>query len=239
MAIDEKYVTLLSSLPVHGALFSEKKTPLSRISLNQRLKQLQPEHQAILKNIEETFNWDKLPLSLTNTLFITTHKKLKLPLSEDVQVLLDDKINLRTVIGALRYRHYRSSESDRESDRESNGKAKSLSGNWTNSRLKSRIENHWSEPTFKLETVYPWLQEALDLIKQERILALEKLILKSAWELIDSHQDYQPFSFKSVIIYVLKWNIVDRWTRYDSYTAIQRYQHIIKNSKPDLSGVMN
>lgn len=229
MSIDERYVTLLSSLPAHGALFSEKKTPLSRISLNQRLKQLQPEDLAILKSIEETFNWDKLPLSLTSEVFINTNKKLKLKLSQDVQILLDDKINLRTVIGALRYRHYHSNDA---------GKAESLSGNWTNSRLKSRIEIHWSEPAFKLETLYPWLIEAVDLIKQEKILALETLVLKSAWELINSHQDFQPFSFKSVIIYVLKWNIVDRWTRYGSSQAVQRYQNLIQNSKPDLSGVM-
>lgn len=229
MAIDERYVTLLSSLPAHGALFSEKKTPLSRIALNQRLKQLQPEHLKILKGIEETFNWDKLPLSLADDLFITANKKLKQKLSHDIQILLDDKINLRTVVGALRYRHYHSNGT---------GKAEVLNGNWTNSRLKSCIENHWSEPTFKLEGIYTWLPEASDLIKQEKILALEALILKNAWKLISSHQDCQPFSFKSVIIYVLKWNIIDRWTRYDSYTAIQRYQHIIQNSKPDLSGVM-
>jgi hypothetical protein len=232
MAIDESYVTLLSSLPAHGALFSEKKTPLSRISLNQRLKQLKPEHQIILKDIEETFNWDKLPLSLTTDMFLSANKKLKSQLNHDVQELLADKINLRTVIGALRYRHYHSNKGSE------NSHAASLSGNWTSSRLKSRIEDHWSEPTFKLETIYPWLPEAIDLIKQEKILALETLILKSAWELINRHQDNQPFSFKSVIIYVLKWNIVDRLTRYDSSQAVQRYQSLIQNSKPDLSGVM-
>lgn len=234
MAIDERYLTLMSSLPGHGVLFSEKKTPISRISLNQKLKQLEARDRKILIDIEALLNWDKLPLSLSNEDLVRANKKFMPALTRDVRPLIEDKINFRSVIGALRYRH----KQELQSFSPETLNIEALAGPWTTSRLKSRIENHWTDPTFTLEGLYPWLPECLELIKQNKVLALEKLVLKKSWELIQHHQDYQHFSFKSVVIYVLKWNIVDRWTRYNALYAQQRYLNLIQDSQPDLSGVI-
>jgi len=223
MAIDDRYLTLISSLPAHGVLFAENKTPLSRLALNQKLKQLEAKDQKMLVAIEAILQWDKLPLTETDQQLTQKTKQLLPELPKDLQQLVLDKVDLRTVVGAMRYRQY---SPDKE-----------LTGQWSISRHRQQIENHWREADFRLSRVYPWLSEAVELVGDNQIYKLEKLLLKSAWQLLNSHKDHQPFSFKSLVIYVLKWNIVERWARYNAEQARDRFQLLVKQNKPDLSGV--
>lgn len=224
MAIDDRYLTLISSLPAHVELFSAQRTPISKLALNQRLKQLHENDKKTLAEIEAVLQWDRLPLSLNNQTLVININRLLPKLDHNLQQLVRDKVDLRTVIGALRYRQH--------------NEGQVLTGPWTNSRFKHQIENYWQDPVFRLGRVYPWLAEAAELLQQQEIYKLEKLLLTSAWKLIGSHNDHQPFSFQAIVIYVLKWNIINRWSQYDSEHAVDRFKKMIQDKKPDLSGVL-
>ena len=218
----DQYLTLLSGLPANISLFSAKKTPVSRLKLEQKLKTLEPHHRQLLTDIEGVLQWGYLSPQMkheqgkANALHPVKRIKNVLESVKDKQLntLVRDKLDFRTLVGALRHRH--------------DDPATPLSGNWTISRFKQNIENNWQEPYFRLEYARPWLVEAKQYIDNDEPLLLEKLLLQTAWQHLSRPPQAQQFSFYSVVIYVLKWNIVERWTRYDGDAAGQRFQQLIQ-----------
>lgn len=227
----DQYLTLLSGLPANISLFSAKKTPVSRIKLEQKLTTLEPHHRQLLSNIESVLQWGYLSPQMkhdqnkANALQPVERIKKVLAEVKDRQLntLVRDKLDFRSLVGALRHRH--------------DDPATVLSGDWTVSRFKQNIENNWQEPYFRLEHACPWLPQAKQHIDNDEPLLLEKLLLQTAWQHLSRPPSAsstssagsagQEFSFYAVVIYVLKWNIVERWTRYDSEAASLRFQQLI------------
>ena len=70
------------------------------------------------------------------------------------------------------------------------------------------------------------LIEADRLMKQEDTVALERLLLEQAALGLDRRAGEHLFDFEAVVIYVLKWNIIDRWVRYNAEAAARRFQDL-------------
>lgn len=218
----DQYLTLLSGLPANISLFSAKKTPVSRLKLEQKLKTLDPSHRRLLADIEGVLQWGYLSAAMKHEASrsdaIAPVKKIKQVLAsiqdKELNTLVRDKIDFRTLVGALRKRN--------------DNPTLSLQGNWTVSRFKQPIENNWQEPYFRLEHARPWLVEAKQHIDNDEPLALEKLLLQTAWKHLSRPAAAREYGFYAVVIYVLKWNIVERWTRYNEEAASQRFQELIQ-----------
>lgn len=232
----DQYLTLLSGLPANISLFSAKKTPVSRLKLEQKLVTLEPQHQRLLTDIESVLQWGYLSPQMKHDQNkanapqpVQRIKKVLAAVTDpSLNTLVRDKLDFRSLVGALRHRH--------------DDPANVLSGNWTVSRFKHNIETHWQEPYFRLEHACPWLVQAKQYIENDEPLLLEKLLLKTAWQHLSRPPcgavvgaAGQEFSFYAVVIYVLKWNIVERWTRYDSKAASQRFQQLIQSGLSSLS----
>ena len=56
---EQRYVTLMASLPYHGRLFGARQTPLSRFQLDKRLAWLEPHDAEMLARIEGILRWSK------------------------------------------------------------------------------------------------------------------------------------------------------------------------------------
>jgi len=218
----DQYLSLLAGLPAHLSLFSANKPPVSRLTLEQRLKALEPHHRFLLSEIEGILQWGYFSPEMTHefnadgSLLPVEKIKAVLAAIEDhaLQTLVRDKIDFRTLVGALRQRHQDVHNRPQ--------------GQWTVSRFKQNIENNWQEPCFRLEHAMPWLTEAKQFIDSDQPLALEKLLMKNAWLHLSRPLANHGFSFYAVVIYVLKWNIVERWSRYDGDLAVQRFDQLLQ-----------
>jgi len=218
----DQYLTLLSGLPANISLFSSKKTPVSRLKLEEKLKTLEPEHRQLLADIEGVLQWGYLSPQMKHDLDaggaeqpVKQIKKVLAAVKDrQLKTLVRDKLDFRTLVGALRHRH--------------DDPSVPLAGDWTVSRFKQNIENNWQEPYFRLEHACPWLVEAKQYIDNDEPLLLEKLLLQNAWQHLSRPPQAQQFSFYAVVIYVLKWNIVERWTRYNNEFAAQRFQQLVQ-----------
>ena len=226
----DQYLTLLSGLPANISLFSAKKTPVSRLKLEQKLVTLEPQHRRLLTDIESVLQWGYLSPQMKHDQNkadalqpVERIKKVLASVTDrPLNTLVRDKLDFRSLVGALRHRH--------------DDPANVLSGDWTVSRFKQNIEANWQEPYFRLEHACPWLVEAKQYIDNDEPLLLEKLLLQTAWQHLSrppsgsaTGSAGQEFSFYAVVVYVLKWNIVERWTRYDSDAASQRFQQLIQS----------
>ena len=215
MSNNDEYVSLISSLPSAERLFVAKLPPLSRLKLEQRLSVLSDEHKLILTQIESALDWRMLNTDMSNMEFLTNAKKLYESMgSNTLQIILRDKLELRTCIAALRYR--------------ASGHSAPNNKTWGFGRWVEHINRNWNEPNFDLDRAFPWLAKAQQFISQKDAEGLERYILELAFKQLQRFSGQHYFDFEAVVIYVLKWDIVDRATRYNVEAARHRFNHLVE-----------
>ena len=217
MLATDPYVALISSLPRHDVLFDEQQTPLSRIKLNQRLLMLTEHHRQQLQRVEQVLHWDTWPAAMPHDEVVQRIRQHMQHIEDaDVRELIHEKLDMRTLLGALRYRLREPSQPPQ--------------GDWAVSRYRDVIVRHWHEDDFHLSQAFPWLSEALALMRQQHTLKLEQLIMRQAWQTLHRHQPEQEFGFMAVVLYVMKWHLVERWNRRDGDVARQRFNQLIRST---------
>ena len=104
---EQRYVTLMTSLPYHGRLFGARQTPLSRFQLDKRLAWLDADDQAQLKSIEGLLQWRRQLLDDNDAAFL---ERAERAVSQIDSALLKDvvvsRLESRTLIAALRRRKH-------------------------------------------------------------------------------------------------------------------------------------
>jgi hypothetical protein len=216
MGDSHRYVMLLSSLPYHGPLFSATVTPLSRIRLEERLSLLEPDDRREVAAIAKLLDWYYHPVQKSDEEIVRLAKKvmseLKYPFSRE---LLTWRLEIRTVIGALRRRQQ--GKDITAVDRE-----------WGYGRWLSHIRKYWQEPYFRLERVYPWLPDAAKFMDRGESIAMERLLLEVVWNYLQKMEDGHIFDFGQVLIYLLRWDQVGRWTVANGEAAEARYVALLE-----------
>lgn len=208
---------LMASLPYLGHLFGEKRTPISRLRLEARLSMLTEADLALLRQIEDLAQWDYLSRDQSDEeivayaqSFIPTISHLRL------REIITARLELRTLVAALRLRQ-------RGAPPPGQGQQQT----WGYGRWVRTLERNWNDPLFGLGTVFPWLKEASQLLHEKDGLALERLLLGLSWRELNCHGAGHDFDFVAVVIYVLKWDILARWARYDGEIAAARFRKLV------------
>lgn len=204
---EPRYVTLMSSLPYHGELFGARQTPLSRFQLDKRLAWLEPEHAETLDSIENIMRWRALELGISDAEYLEqvdrVLEELDIPLLREV---VENRLEARTVIAALRMRR-------------AGRPAPGPGHRWGYGRWLSVITRRWGEADFGLARVFPWVAEASRKFEEGDVLSVDRLFMNYAWEEMSRLGAGHYFDFEAVAIYVLRWDLIDRWTQYDADAA--------------------
>lgn len=220
-----KYVTLMSSLPPIGQLFASKQTPISRLQLEERLKLLDEEDTTRLKRIVNLIAWSHQPLERTDSQFVA---EANLFLAEvrnpTLQEIITYRLNIRTILAALRRRYRGESEPP---DDQAWGV-----GSWV-----KYIERHWHEPGFRLEVMFPWVTQANQLLNSNDSIGLERLQFELNWKMLDRLGAQHYFDFEAVVIYLMRWSLVDRWTRYNPEVALQQFRQLVTQGQGQFSSL--
>jgi hypothetical protein len=56
---------------------------------------------------------------------------------------------------------------------------------------------------------------------------LEAIVLQAAWDAGARHLAGHAFDFEAVAFYVLRWSLIDRWSRYDATAAAARFTDLL------------
>ncbi len=212
MSDPDAYITLISGLPRPEALFRAKRPPLSRLKLDRRLRVLAPGDAEVLKLVEDVLDWTVLPITMTDAEIVARARAAMEKIeNETVRLILRDRLETRTCIAALRRRHR-------------GGQAPAHGTVWGYGRWVTHITRNWTETSFRLDGVFPWLREADKLLKGGDTMALQRLILEQSWKNVRRHAGEHAFDFEAVVIYVLEWDIVDSLVRYDVEAAAKRFE---------------
>ncbi|WP_100641720.1 DUF2764 family protein [Alteromonas facilis] len=212
---EDKYVMLISSLPSPNGLFKSSHTPLSRIKLEQRLSVLSPAEHTILASVEKALDWRFLDADMSDEMIraLDLHA-ISSVRNETLSLIIRNRLEMRTLIAATRMRH--------------NGKAKPSSARWGFGRWQTHIINHWQEADFALSHLFPWINEFRQHIENDNPVLAERLILTESFKQLQRLSHQHRFDFEAVVIYVLKWNILDRSLNSNGYQAQRRFEQLVK-----------
>jgi hypothetical protein len=211
-----RYVMLITSLPYHGPLFGAHQTPLSRLRLSYRLKILDEVDAQALRDLSSVLEWIHQSMSVTDAELIARTKRFEEAWGEGfLSDIMRFRMEVRTIYTALRRR--RRGES-----------SPPLGKPWGYGRWVRHIQRYWNEPGFRLQQVYPWVNEAERLIETRDSLALERLLLGIVWDYLTRISVSHEFDFEAVVIYVLRWDLIARWSSYHGARAVQRFDDLVE-----------
>jgi hypothetical protein len=214
-----EYVQLMASVPALGPILAAKTAPINRVRLQARLRaMLRPEHVAEIKAAASILVWPRDAVKSTDADFVRHAQKVIATFkSETLRRLVYDRLEQRTVVAALRRRH---AKQDAPGARES----------WGYGRYVGRIRANWRDPHFGLAQTLKWLPAVKDKLDKEDATGLERLLLETAWRQADRMVGAHHFDFEAVALYVVRWDLLDRWTRYDAEAAGARFGALVADA---------
>ena len=217
-----KYTLLLSSLPVQPAdLFSTKILPISRIQLDKRLTLLDEQDSEDLVRIERLLHWAKMPEADDEHIVKTGMTELELIGSQFLRDIVLWRLEIRTILTALRRKHAGESMSPTDP----------FYGFGNRLHL---IRRNWQKPDFGLGQALPWLKQAQQLMADGQTLALDKLFLNLSWQYYARLSRGHYFDFPAVVLYVLRWDLIHRWVSYDQDRALLRFNELVCAAMADV-----
>lgn len=221
MTAADRYTMLVSSLPAHAPLFSAKLTPLSRIRLEQRLRMLTPEDAAQLELVESALDWGRISDAENDgDVYALSRSILQSLRTRFLREIVRDRLELRTLVAALRRRRLGAPPPDPQE-------------RWGFGRWRAHIRRNWKDPTFQLERVFPWVSEANHLLQEGHWVELERLLLGYVWADLGRRSEGHYFDVEAVVIYVLRWSLVARWTGYEAQVAGERFRELVAQAMDD------
>lgn len=215
MGRPQRYYMLMASLPYLPPLFAANKPPMSRERLEGRLKMLGEEDRRELCVIEDLMHWDRVPLDVSDSEVIERAEAVIPKLSsEHLRHVATWRMEIRTMVAALR--------------RRAAGASPVGTGErWGYGRWVWHIEKNWSRPDFGLADAVPYVVPFQQLIEQGNALALEREVLNTVNRELARVADLHHFDFESVALYVLRWDIIARWTGQDKERAQERFDELV------------
>ncbi|MFW5834430.1 MAG: hypothetical protein ACOCYE_10060 [Pseudomonadota bacterium] len=216
------YVALTASLPALGPLLSAKAPPINQPSLEHRLRALSPEDQRDLMALRDVLSWTRLATTESDKAFLARARRVEAGLrSEALRGVLRDRLEIRTVVAALRRR-------------QAGEDAPPVGEAWGYGRFVEVIRANWGAADLGVGRSFPWVVPAREKLDAGDRKGFERIVLEAAWAAGIRRLDGHHFDFEAVVRYVLQWSLVDRWARYDEDTATERFGELLDAALTDL-----
>jgi hypothetical protein len=217
-----QYITLAASLPHLGALFSNADLPLSRFRLEERLSMLEEEDRRLLDRVTHATSWPGVDGCDTDAAVVARFEATcrSLQVHPDLAAVVSERLETRMLVAALRLRR------DGAAD-------PAPVAAWGQSDIARAIRTNWGDPTFGLGRARPWLREAQALCASGDHIGLERAVLTEVYRQIDRAVDGHQFDFEAVALFVLRFQLIERWQRYDAARARVRLETLLQSTLAD------
>jgi len=213
------YAMLMASLPPHAlSLWDIKNKRLSPVQLERHLSVLSVKDRQTLREIETVLHWAKMPTIEEEQQLIKNTQQLLMSLQNSfLNEVIVWRLNIRTIIAAIRRRKLNLTITEQQDS-------------FGFGEVSAVIKKNWQVDDFSLAYRFPWIKEANQLFNNNETLALEKLLLNLSWQHYERLSQGHYFDFEAVIIYVLRWNIINRWAQNDEKKAMQQFELLVEQA---------
>ncbi|CAA0117100.1 Uncharacterised protein [BD1-7 clade bacterium] len=210
------YVDVITALPHLRDPFHSDQTPISRLQLTKRLSSLDHDDRQKLNSIAKLLYWGQLDIETRDADLIRTAQQLKMNFSGmDFLPQIEWRMDLRFVVACLRYRH--EGRSADELDKFSRY-----------SIYAHMVRKQWGKNDFGLSGKFPWVVTAKQMLEDEDAFGLERLLMQTVWKYYDAAWHNHQYDFNAILLYTLRWDLVDRWTSYSHPAAQRRFEKLLQ-----------
>lgn len=206
------YYTLIASLPALPPHFDVERPPVSRPRLSQLLKQLTEEDAETVHQLASFFSWDRQVIDRSDEEIVRRYEELMRSAQPLVREIVNLRINVRTIVGALRNRR------DQLDPPKASGE------------LVEPIRRNWNDPTFSLRHRYPWIEQFSEQMLAGEATNAERILFEFTWQVWSRAAAEYTFSFEAIELYVARWEIVDRWTSRDMDLGKERFEQLTQET---------
>lgn len=214
-----EYTELLTSLPHLVDPFKYQAQSISLVQLKKRMNMLGSDDYKWIGEFRNLFYWGGIMLDTDETQLARKANRFLDEIScPDIKSWLLWRMNVRTIIAALRHRK--------------NGESAPGNMSWGFGSYVKHIEKNWSSPCFKLENRYPFLPEIHKHLSSGESYELEKVLLTAIWHFYATRTPKYPHGFAMVVLYVMKWDLVDRWRQYNAEKSAERFNTLVNSCLP-------
>jgi hypothetical protein len=212
-----QYTMLMTSLPRHPIdLFTTKHRTISYYQLNNRLSLLDKQDAFDLTAIEDILFWSKMS-SATDAEVVQAYFSTLLILNNRfLKQIVKWRLEQRTLIAAMRQRMLGYPAPEK-------GVLQGV-GHWL-----PHLKNNWQQADFGISRMLPWISTANELLVKNQTLELEKFLLNQVWQHYVALEQNHCFDFEAVVLYVLRWDIINRWIHYDEQVARLRFDELVED----------
>ncbi len=213
MVRSNSYFTLMASLPALPAHFEVERVPITQPRLAYRLRMLEPDDYGVVRELSNFLVWDRQRRDRTDEEMIAEYRRLTATLTNPMALhIVNFRMDVRTIMSGLRRRR--------------RGMAPPAGlGRWV-----EVIRRNWNQHLFGLGNIHPWIAEVEPLLKTTDCLAAERILLGVSWREWRRLGGEHHFSFEAVLLYLARWEIVNRWTGLDAETGRNRFGELVTES---------
>lgn len=213
------YTALLCSLPHLVDPFQYQRQSISLVQLQKRMNMLSYDDYVWLNKVRQIFYWGGISLDQDEVSLVAKANRLMAELHDpDIKSWLLWRMDIRSILAAMRRR------------KEGQGAPKDFL--WAYGNYIHHIQRNWASPCFKLEGRYPFLSDIERHFQAGESYKLEQCLLKVIWHFYKTRTPNKDNGFSAVILYLMKWDLIDRWRQYDKEIGAQRFQQLVSACLP-------
>ena len=219
MHLSTNYYTLIGSLPTLPRSFdAADRMPISRLKLNERLKMLAPRDAKVTDEMADFLVWERHPLERTDEEIVRHYEKFMSEVDNRLaRELIRYFMSIRTVMAGLRCRRLQ------------------LEPPTGIPPLAGQIAKNWSHPDFRLGSEFPWIAEVDRLLRSESPFDLERMRVEVTWKYLNRLAQDHFFSFEAVLLYLVRWELLHRWTQRDTDLGQQKFEQLVDSAMGDFA----
>jgi hypothetical protein len=210
---------LMASLP-SIRLLGEKALPINPARLTERMKMLEPADRDELLTIASILSWNRIDTGDDDVAYVARAERILASIrSATLREAALDRLEIRTVIAALRRRH-------------AGEEAPAPGTAWGIGQHVDTIRRNWAQPDLGMARFFPWVAQAREKLESGDSAGLERLILDVTWQTAARREFGHEFDFEAVVFYLMRWQLADRWARYDADAAAIRFAELLDTALP-------
>src|SRR5690606_40049549 len=95
------------------------------------------------------------------------------------------------------------------------------------------IRRTYNEPEFNLAGRYPWIGQLDSLLASGDALGAQRLLCGISYTQWNRMAERYTFSFETILLYLARWEIIDRWTSRNTEAGQIRFESILTETLGD------
>ena len=217
--LSTNYYTLIGSLPALPQSFEQaERVPISPLKLDERLKMLVPRDARVVEKMSDFLVWERQPLERSDAEVVARYENLLVEVDDRfAQELIRDTLAARTVLAGLRCRRLQRDPPQ--------GVAP-----WA-----AQIARNWNHPDFRLGRQFPWILDVDRQLSGDAPFDLERSRIEIGWRQLKQLSEQYDFGFEAVLLYLMRWELVYRWTRRDADAGHAKFETLVTDAMGDFA----